>query len=101
MNQPISNLSNPQSCSTEEIRFWLISQIAKQLNISPGAVDTQAPLDSFGLDSTQAMILISQAEKRLGCEVSPILLWHYPTIAALSQRLAEEAKTANSQVIEI
>ena len=43
------------------------------------------------------MIIISKLEELLGFKPSPILLWHYPNIAALSQRLSEESSD-NSQV---
>ncbi len=47
------------------------------------------------------MFLVSKAEKLFGFELSPILLWHYPTIETLSQRLAEESKASQSEIFEI
>jgi thioester reductase-like protein len=81
-----------QSHTTEEIQEWLISHLAKALKIEPNEIDITASLDSYGLDSAQAMSLVTQTEKMLGFEVSPTLLWHYPNIEALSQRLAEESE---------
>ncbi|MGH8000071.1 MAG: acyl carrier protein, partial [Brasilonema sp.] len=67
----------------------------------PDAIDRRQPLDSYGLDSAQAMSIVSKGEKWLGFELSPILLWHYPTVEALSQRLAEETEASDSEIFEI
>ena len=72
------------------IASWLTDNIAEQLEVEPEELDTSEPIESYGLDSAQAMIVVSRAEKQFGLEISPILLWHYPTIDALSERLAEE-----------
>ncbi|GAA6619324.1 thioester reductase domain-containing protein [Scytonema sp. NUACC26] len=87
-----------QSRNAEEIQAWLVSNLANALKISPHEINVREPLDSYGLDSAQAMVLISNTEKMLGFEVSPMLLWHYPNIEALSERLAEESQEKNSGV---
>ncbi|PIG93478.1 acyl carrier protein [Gloeocapsopsis sp. IPPAS B-1203] len=85
----------------EEIQAWLVARISEQLGIAPDEIDIREPLDSYGLDSAKAMLMASQAEKLLGFQLSPILLWHYPTIEALSQRLAEESEDSESEIFEI
>ncbi|ARV57926.1 polyketide synthase [Nostocales cyanobacterium HT-58-2] len=87
-----------QAHTSEEIQAWLISILAEALKIAPDEINVQESLESYGLDSAQAMLLVTKAEKRLGFEVSPMLLWHYPNIEALSQRLAEESQDVESQV---
>lgn len=87
-------MSPKQSYTAEEIQAWMVSHLANILKIQPDEIDVQASLDNYGLDSTQAMLLVTQAQKRFGFEVSPMLLWHYPNIEALSQRLAEESQEA-------
>ncbi len=87
-----------QARSSEEIQAWLVSNLAKALKISPHEINVQEPLDSYGLNSAQGMVLITNTEKMLGFEVSPMLLWHYPNIAALSERLAEESQEQISGV---
>ncbi len=87
-----------QSLTAEEIQIWLLSNLAEVLKVKPDQVDIYQTLDSYGLDSTQAMLLVTKAEKMLGFKVSPMLLWHYPTIAALSQRLAEESEDLDADV---
>ena len=81
-----------ESMNATEIQAWLVSNLAELLNMSAEELDITQPLDSYGLDSTQAMVIVTKAQKMLGFELSPMLLWHYPTIEALSGRLAEEAE---------
>ena len=84
------NQSNRKQIDDKLIASWLTDNIAEQLEVEPQELDTSEPIESYGLDSAQAMIVVSRAEKQFGLEISPILLWHYPTIDALSERLAEE-----------
>jgi thioester reductase-like protein len=85
-------MTSKKSYTVEEIQDLLLSQLADALKINSDEIDIRASLDSYGLDSAQAMSLVTQTEKLLGFEVSPMLLWHYPNIEALSQRLAEESE---------
>jgi thioester reductase-like protein len=91
-------MASKQSHTAEEIQAWLLSILADALKLAPDEINVQESLESYGLDSAQAMLLVTKAEKMLGFEVSPMLLWHYPNIEALSQRLAEESQDLESQV---
>lgn len=93
-------MSSP-TYTAEDIQAWLTSHLAELLRVEADEIDIQAPLDSYGLDSAQAMLLASKAGKFLGFQLSPLLLWHYPTIESLSQRLAEEYESSDSEVFEI
>lgn len=100
MSQVFSKtIQNP--LDAEAIQAWLISCVSEQLNVEASELDIREPLDSYGLNSAQAMSLISQGEKLLGFQISPMLLWHYPTIESLSQRLAEEVNESDSEIFEI
>ncbi len=85
------------SMNAAEIQAWLVSNLAEVLHIQAEEIDVTQPLDSYGLDSTQAMVIVTKAQKMLGFELSPMLLWHYPTIEALSGRLAEEAQESQQE----
>jgi acyl carrier protein len=87
--------------SQQDLQTWLVHNLAEQLGITPAEIDIHEPLDSYGLDSAQAMLLMSKAQTLLNFELSPILLWHYPTIADLSERLAEESAESETEVFEI
>ena len=80
---------NKNQINSETIANWLTNNIAEQLEVEPDEIDVSEPIENYGLDSAQGMIIVSRAEKEFGFEISPMLLWHYPTIEALSKRLAE------------
>jgi acyl carrier protein len=84
----------------ETIQEWLIQQLAEQLQVDPTQVDVKASFDSYGLDSSQVLIIAGKAEKTFGFKLSPVLLWHYPSIESLSQRLVEES-LVTEQIFEI
>lgn len=87
-----------KSLTAAEIQAWLLSNLAEVIKTETDQIDVEQPLDTYGLDSTQAMLLVTKAEKMLGFKVAPTLLWHYPTIASLSQRLAEESQELASDL---
>ncbi|AKG23075.1 thioester reductase domain-containing protein [Calothrix sp. 336/3] len=92
---------NPkQSYTAAEIQDWLVKNLAATLKVSAEEIDIEQPLEGYGLDSTQAMVIVTKTEKMLGFEVSPTLLWHYPTIATLSQRLAEESEELDTEIAD-
>lgn len=97
MDQSLSNSVAENSHTVTSIQTWFTAQIAENLDLDPGDIDPNLPFDSFGLDSVQALNIARRAEQVWGIQLSPVLLWHYPTIAALSERLIEEiAETATS-----
>ncbi|AFZ00728.1 thioester reductase domain-containing protein [Calothrix sp. PCC 6303] len=85
-------VSPKKSMTAEEIQVWMAGKLAELLKVEVDEVDVNLPLEDYGLDSARAMVLVGQVEKKLGVELSPVLLWHYPTIAALSVRLAEDSE---------
>ncbi|MBD2363609.1 acyl carrier protein [Anabaena minutissima FACHB-250] len=96
-----NNTTNKLDYTAEEIQLWLVSNIAVQMAIQPDEIDIKEPLDSYGLDSVQAIMLVKKAEKLLGFNISPMLLWHYPTIELLAERLEEELATSESETFQI
>ena len=100
MTQPTPNLISKVPKTQESIQAWLIEQFAEQLQIDPDQVDIKEPFESYGLSSSQSLIIAIKAEKQFGFKLSPVLLWHYPSIESLSHRLVEEFNTAE-QVFEI
>jgi acyl carrier protein len=91
MNQFTPNSVITQTPRTaEDIQDWLVCQLAARIQIDPDDIDICAPFESFALESADALVLLTQLEQWLGCPVPPVLIWNYPTIELLSQRLAEE-----------
>jgi acyl carrier protein len=100
MSQLIPDPTVKVAYSAEEIQDWLVAQISEQLGFDPDDIDLRSPISEFGLESLQAMIVVSRAEKMLGVKIPPTLVWNYPTIELLSQRLAEETLAADASAKE-
>jgi len=100
MSKPTIASVSQSSITPEIIQIWLIQQLSEQLQIELNEVDIRTPFDSYGLDSSQVLIIAVKAEKAFGFKLSPVLLWHYPTIESLSHRLVEESTFAD-QIFEI
>ncbi|MGF1589956.1 MAG: acyl carrier protein [Pleurocapsa sp.] len=100
MDQQILN-SQPDQINAEVVAAWLVDNLAEQLEVEPNEIDKCKPLENYGLDSAQGMIIVSRAEKQFGFEISPMLLWYYPTIEALAERLGEELTESDLEVLEI
>ncbi len=99
MTQRILNTTSNPTYNAEAITTWLVDNISEQLRVEPDAIDVQEQIENYGLDSAQAMLLVSRAEKQFGFELSPRLLWYYPTIQSLAERLVEELE--ESEILEI
>jgi acyl carrier protein len=100
MIQSTQNLANRESITPEIIQKWLVQQLAEQLKLEPDQVDIKAPFESYGIDSSQILVIAGKAEKIFGFKLSPVLLLYYPTIESLSQRLIQEF-VVEEQVFEI
>jgi acyl transferase domain-containing protein/acyl-CoA synthetase (AMP-forming)/AMP-acid ligase II/acyl carrier protein len=89
--------SNQQvSPSQEAIEAWLISKISKQL-ASSDEIDIRQPLVQYGLSSLAAVGISGDLQEWLGRELSPTLLYDYPTIESLAQYLAGLETRVNQQ----
>ncbi|MDR3462479.1 MAG: acyl carrier protein [Beijerinckiaceae bacterium] len=58
--------------------------ISDELGISAREIDLDANLGVYGLESVAASKLIGTLEKEYGLELSPVFVFEFPTIAALS-----------------
>jgi acyl carrier protein len=76
--------------TVEEIQLWLIDQLAERLELEPEDIDMYEPFDNYNLDSAQALILLGRLENWLGREFNPVLIFNYPTVAELADRLASD-----------
>lgn len=101
MTNPLTNSLTKQTYTVESIQEWLVAQVSEQLGLEPEAIDVHTPLDTYGLASMQVMIIASRAEKQIGMQIPLILLLHYPTIAALSKRIAEDLEQSEMEVFQL
>lgn len=74
-----------------EIQEWIVAQVARALDLEVEAVDVQVPFAEYGLDSRTAVGLSGELEDWLGLELSPTLVWDYPTIESMARFLAAES----------
>ena len=79
----------------EEIRSWLITNIASVVNMEPSAIDVRQTFDNYGLDSLQAVSLSGDLETWLGREISPTVVWDYPTVEQLARHLSDNHVNGN------
>lgn len=79
--------SQQKSQSAEAITSWLISKIADQLQVFPQNIDIRQPLADYGLSSLSAVSISGKLQEWLGCQLSPTLLYNYPSIESLAQYL--------------
>lgn len=76
--------------TAEEIVSWLTEHLAAILGLAPEHVDQHEDFTAYGLSSADAALLSGDLEDWLEWRLEPTVAWEYPTIAALSQYLADE-----------
>ena len=101
MNNNLTNLLLNNQDNATKIQTWLVAEISSLLGVNPEEINIREPLDSYGLDSAQTIIIATKAEKFLGFKLSLMHLWYYPTIEELSLRLSEELENSQSEIIQI
>lgn len=89
LNQQVS--SQKETKNKEAILAWLTSYLAEILETDSKEIDIQVSFDQYGLDSGAAVGLTSDLEDWLKRDLSPTLLYDYPSIEVLSQYLAKES----------
>ena len=103
-SEPVGAVREPLKLQTAlDIQAWLVERIAKEIGVSPESIDLKEPFDNYGLDSVLAIEIASAGKQKLGLDISPLLLVHYPTIESLSQHLAKqlELEVSETEIFEI
>jgi len=72
------------------IQSWLTTRLAAQLGLAPEDIDVRKPFTEYGLDSMVGVFLAGDLEEWLGLQLSPTVLWDYPTAETLAHYLATE-----------
>jgi acyl carrier protein len=68
---------------------WLAAKLAEQLSLDVNTVSVNEPVTRYGIDSIDAVTMVSDLEDLLGLELPATLLWDYPTIAKSAEYLAK------------
>src|SRR5215470_14844917 len=79
----------------DAIRRWLIANIASVVNMDPTKIDVTQTFDNYGMDSLQAVSLSGDLETWLKREISPTVVWDYPTVEQLARHLSENHVNGN------
>jgi len=63
--------------------------ISRALRLPEERIDSDTPFRSFGLDSLMGLEVRNRLEAQLGVALPATLIWRYPTLSALAQRLVQ------------
>ena len=77
---------------------WVTGRTATYLRIAAAAVEPDAILADYGLDSSSAVALAADIAAATGTENDPGLIWTYPTVEALARFIHAEARPARDPV---
>ena len=94
-NQLMNNLPSQKN----DIKNWLIKWIAKELELSSHEIHTSKSLLEYSLSSMTAMMLVGDLEEWLKIEITPTLVWDYPSIDALVDYLAEATNDNQNSIL--
>lgn len=80
----------PKQLDTEAIQKWLATKISQQVGIAPNQIDIRQPFTTYGIDSVIAVSLSGELANWLERQLSPTLIYDYPTIETLAKYLTDE-----------
>jgi acyl carrier protein len=83
-------MSPTTAVTAAQVQQWLVEKLSSRLGVAAESIQVTQYFDEFDLDSTEALILAGELESWLGFEMEATALWYHPTIAALSEHIAEE-----------
>ena len=79
--------------TVQDIQEYLVSYLAKLLEIEPDNIKITIPFAQYNLDSVVSVALMGDLEEWLERELNPTLIYDYPTIEALAQHLSTELES--------
>jgi acyl carrier protein len=79
----------PENPDETAIGDRCIRYLARALDVPGQTIDTEMTFARMGLDSANSVFLIVELEDWLGLELTPEVLFEYPTIRELARHLAE------------
>ena len=91
--------------NSKKLSDWLVTKLALALSIAPETIELNQVFSAYGLSSRLAVSLVGELEDFLvenngkSIDLSPTLLWQYPTIETLAeflQTLLQNSEISNS-----
>ena len=70
-----------------DLRHWLVGYLVTNVGCSLDQVDEDVPFNELGVGSRDGVVLAGELSEKLGRPVSPIDIWHNPTVAGLAYAL--------------
>ena len=76
--------------TSETLSAWLVDWLSREIPMPAEEIDTAASVLDYSLSSVTATILVGDLEDWLGLELSPTLVWDFPTIDEITAHLLEQ-----------
>ena len=73
--------------TADAIEAWLVNRLGEYLQIPSEEINVDEPFSNYGLDSMAAVKLAAELEDIAGRQLSPTLVWDYPTVRAVVQHV--------------
>ncbi|HEY3254628.1 MAG TPA: acyl-CoA dehydrogenase family protein, partial [Polyangiaceae bacterium] len=84
---PVSTIGRPLP-SVPVVEAWLKDWLAQHLKVNRASLRSEAAFVEYGLDSVKAVQLAADLEGWLGIRIDRTMVWDYPHIASIAQRIA-------------
>ncbi|WP_308299773.1 beta-ketoacyl synthase N-terminal-like domain-containing protein, partial [Streptomyces sp. CJ_13] len=96
IDPPAREFSSTDTHSPEALASWMVEQIARRIEVPANAMDMDDRFADLGLSSREGVTLIGELQSLLEKDLSPALLWEYPSIRELSDFLAGKSASTDS-----
>ena len=73
----------------DSISAWVTDYLAEVLEVDRSSIAPNVELDALGLNSALVVSMLGDLEDWLGVEISPSVVFDYPTIDAMSGYLEQ------------
>lgn len=86
-------IKSSTTINSKKLSDWLVTKLALALSIAPETIELNQVFSAYGLSSRLAVSLVGELEDFLAdndvkaLDLSPTLLWQYPTISTLAEFL--------------
>ena len=84
-----------------DLQGIIAQKVAARLGISSERIDVNQPLALYGMDSPTALGILGDLETELDRELSPTLVYEYPSIAALSAYLSGQTVDQHTTAMDV
>lgn len=81
----------------QDLEDWLVETLSGLLEASGTPVNAQTPFAAAGLSSIQSIRFCGLISEKLGRDISPVLLYDYPTVSLLAAYLAGDVSLSRKK----